>query len=581
MLGDKARAVEEVVSRYREEPAALLTMLVELNRRLGHLPGAVLEYVSQQTGVERPQIDELVGFHELLDARMPYEHRLGICANAACAARGGNEVERILREKNIPFESLGCQGACDLGPIACYNRGAPLPISAARSRSLAKADPETWEDVLSVEKPVHAFKTEPIVAFANIFAKNSHQLATARRHGVYASVETALKGPPEKIFEAVQQSGLVGGTRAAVPAFRKWEEVRGAQGDVKYLVINADESEPGTFKDRIVLERDPHLLIAGAILAAYATGATEAFVYIRGEYEHAVERMRTAVEEASRAGLLGDHILGSGHNLRMYVRLGAGAYLPAEGTALLESLEGRVPRPREPNPPPSEAGLFGKPTLIHNVETLAMVPAIVANGGEWYRGLGAEGGGGMKIFSLCGDVKRPGNFELPRGTPIRTLVEELGEGLAQGKTITALMIGGISSPLLKPEAMDLKLSDDELNDLGACVGTGAVVVVTEKSCLFDLARRELAFLTRKSSGACEGCREGAREALAALDASGTDREATRTRIEELWTQMRESTRCGHAETLNPARSLLRDFPEAVDSHVAGECVCNPKKGRRS
>lgn len=581
MLGEKARAVEELVSRFREEPASLVTLLLELNRRLGHLPGAVLEYVSEQTGYERQQLDQLVDFHELLDARTPYEHRLGICANAACAVRGGSDVERILREKSVPFELLGCQGACDLGPIACYNHGAPLPISAARSRSLAKADPEDWEDVLSVEKPVHAFKTEPLVAYANIFAKNSHQLATARRHGVYAPVERALQLSPEEILEAVRQSGLVEADRAAVPVHRKWEEVRAADGSPRYLVINADESEPATFKDRIVLERDPHQLIAGAVIAARATGISEAFVYIRGEYENAVERMRIAVEEATRSGLLGENILDSGHALRMYVRMGAGAYLPSEGTALLESLEGRVPRPRENGEPPTRAGLFGKPTLIHDVETLAMLPAIVAKGGEWYRKLGADGAAGMKIFSLCGDVKRAGNYELPRGTPLRRLFEEHGEGLAQGKTVTALMIGGVSSPLLKPEVLDLRLTDEDLRGLGACVGTGAVLVISEKSCLFDIARREIAFLNRKCSAACEGCREGAREVLALLDAPGAEREATQARIEELSAQMRESARCGHPESLAPVRSLLADFPEAFDAHAATECPCFPKRGRRS
>ncbi|MFN7133135.1 MAG: NADH-quinone oxidoreductase subunit F, partial [Myxococcales bacterium] len=458
---------------------------------------------------------------------------------------------------------------------------APLPISAARSRSLAKAEPDEWEDVLSVEKPVHAFKTEPVVAFANIFAKNSHQLATARRHGVYAPVEAALKKPGEQVFEAVMKSGLVGGSRGGYSAARKWEAVRLARGAPKYIVVNADEGEPGTFKDRIILERDPHLLIAGAILAAHALGATDAFIYVRGEYELAAERLRTAVDEANRAGLLGEDILGSGTTLRMHVRLGGGAYLPAEGTALLESLEGRLPRPRDPSLRPEEAGLFGKPTLINNVETLSLVPAIVTNGPDWYRSLGESGAIGMKIFSLSGDVKRPGNYELPRGTPMRKLVDELGGGLGQGKTVTALMVGGGASPLLKPEALDAALSDDALGELGACVGTGAVVVITEKSCLFDLARREIAFFARKSCGACETCRETAREVVNAMDALGADREAAEKRILDAWTQMRESTRCGHAETLAPVRSLLKDFPTAVDAHFAGDCPCNPKKGRRA
>jgi NADH-quinone oxidoreductase subunit F len=548
-------------------------MLVELGRILGPLPATAIAYAAAKLEADADKLAALARAHRL--AAVSFEpSRLGICTNGPCAARGGNEVERVLREKGVLFEPLRCQGACDLGPIACYNRGPPLAISAARARSLAKADPVDWEDILSVEKPVHAFKTETRVAFANIFAKGSHQLATARRHGAWAPVESALRAPPEAVFEAVHASGLVGGEPDGRPVAERWARVREGAGP-KLLVIDGLETEPGTSKDRILLERDPHLVLAGAVLCAYAVGATEAFLCVRGEYELVLERCRAAVDDATRCGLLGKNILGTGFTLPVRLRLGASSYFAREPARLVEALEGNAPVSPSVLPRPEDRGLDGHPTLVQNVETLASVPAIVAQGAEWYRALGKNGAAGVKIVSLGGDVKRPGNYEVPRGTPIRHIIEELGEGPLQGKAIRALHVGGAASAYLEGDRIDTPLDDAALGPLGACIGSGAVVAVTEKSCLLDLARREAAFFAREACGACPTCsRLPALEEAIGLLGTGPEPAA---RLEALLAELSSAGCPVGRRAGGPIASVLERFPQSIDLHRDGHCSCHPRK----
>lgn len=578
VLGDKARAVEEVIQRLRSEPASLVSLLVELFNLLGPLPISVLDYVALKLRKPEAVTRTLAIAHRLAegDASVP---RLGLCTNGPCAARGGAEVERILREKGVPFEPLRCQGACDLGPIACYHHGAPLAISAARARSLAKADPSEWEDLLSVEKPVHAFKTEPRATFANIFAKGSHQIATARRHGVYGALESAVAGTPEAVFAAVEEAQLVGAGGEGDRAAEKWRQVREAAGRPKYLVVNGSEREPGSFKDRIILERDPHLVLSGALLAAFAVGASEAWLCLRAEYELAQERIRAAVDEATRAGYLGDRVAGSTFALRLHVRLVPPSYLAGEAGALVDALEGKPPSARWGGPPLAVSGLFGRPTLVHNVETLARLPGVVAQGGAAWRALGCGGSGGLLVACLSGDLKRPGAYEVQRGTPLRELVEGLGGGPAQGKSITAVQVGGSTGAYLPASKLDLPLDDAALAPEGARVGVGAIVAVSEKSCIFDLARRETALFAREATGDCDGCRS-----LAALHEAMDQLGSDATQVEPVYAlvqAVREGARCAFGrQAVAPVESMLSHFPEAARDHAEGRCPCSPKKKAR-
>jgi NADH-quinone oxidoreductase subunit F len=564
--------VEEVIQRYRGEPAALITLLIEVSRITGGLSEPALNEIGSRLGLSGTDLKATALAHRLWYSTEPPP--LGLCVNTPCAARGGAEVERILREKGVAFESLRCPGSCDLGPIACFRHGSPQAISAARARSLAKAELADWEDLLSVEKPVHAFRTNTRVAFANIFAKGSHQLATARRHGVWTSAAQALERGPEAVVTAVAESGLSdedgeGGVG------RLWSSVR-ERGEAGYLVANGARGEPGTFQDRLLLERDPHLVLAGLVVAASATGVHEAFVCVRAEHELAAERIRGAVDEATRAGLLGERVLGRPFALKVRVRLISKAYLAGETTGLLETLEGRPPTPR----PSSQARtLLGRPVLVHDLETLALVTAIANSGPGWYRSQGVNGGAGVKLVSLSGDLKRPGGYEVPQGSMLRDLLELLGGGPAQGKSLTAIQIGGALGPLVPASMLDTPLNREELEKLGVTANSGALVAITEKSCLYDIARREVAFFARESCGTCEACRL-ASQYLEAVEQWGAGIGA-QAHIEEIVARLRASTACSLGRRAPAAvESLMRHFPTAAAEHAAGACACSPRRKPR-
>lgn len=383
------------------------------------------------------------------------------------------------------------------------------------------------------------------------------------------------------MIATIAESGLRGAGGAGFPTWRKWEAVRRAKGVEKVVIVNADEGEPGTFKDRPILERDPHLLIEGAAIAAYAVGASQGFIYLRGEYRLARERLASALAEAQAAGFLGDRIAGSPFSFRLHLRLGAGSYVAGEETALLESLEGRPALPRVRPPYPSDRGLFGRPTLVNNVETLASVPAILENGPAWYQDLGRQGSSGVKIYCLSGDVARPGNYELPRGITARELIFAYGGGLRRKKRFKAFLVGGASGGFLPPEELDIPLEIAPLRAKGADLGSGAVVVVGEGNCLLDLARRETRFFAKESCGACDPCRLGTWALLKELEKLFDPRErpSAEARIRELGMVLADSSRCGLGQVAaNPLLSVLVHFPDEITAHAQGRCpagICQP------
>ncbi len=577
---ERGRAIEEILHRNRGEEGALLSQLVELSRLLGPLSEGTLELLSRRLGEPVVRLIALAEAYGFLRPREPIP-LLGLCTNAGCAARGGLEVERVVREKELPFEALRCQGACDLGPIACYLRGAPLAISAARARALAKADPRDWENLLSVEKPVHAFKTDRQVAFANLFAKGSHQLATARRHGVYAALEGSA---PDRalLLAQLEESGLAGEGAMAL-----WRAFAASTGR-KVLLVQGLELVPGTAKERLLMERDPHLVVAGACLAAHALGASECLICVRAEYELAFERVRTALEEAQRAGLLGARAQGAGAKLKAMARLLPSVWSFGEPLRLVEALEGELPLSRGAGESLHSGGwqtgfvaqgLFGAPTLVEGLERVVKLPALAAKGADWY---GAQGlrpaereGRGTRLLSLGGDLKRPGTYEVAAGASIRRMVEEYGEGPLQGKSIVALQVGGAGSAFLPPEALDRTFDDESLSGAGAQVGNGALIAITEKSCLFGMAKRELLFFWRQGCGACASCVPGGPfgELMARLEQPESAAES----LLDAARQMRgEGCRAAQAAAA-PAESLLQHFASSRAEHLRGECVCSPKR----
>ena len=336
---------------------------------------------------------------------------------------------------------------------------------------------------------------------------NSFTLDFYLKHEGYEALKTALGKKPEEIIELVKASGLRGRGGAGFPTGMKWQFVD-KKTEPRYIVCNADESEPGTFKDHLLMERNPHLLIEGCAIGCYAIGAKVAYIYIRGEFLHVQTILERAIDEAYARGILGRNIFGSGFDCDVYVHRGAGAYEAGEETALLESLEGKRAQPRNKPPFPAVVGVYGKPTAVNNVETLCNVPSIVSKGAEWYASLGPEKNGGPKLYCVSGHVKKPGVFEASMNVTLRELIEGYAGGVREGRTLKAVIPGGSSVPILMPDQLDTQASFDAIQKAGSLLGSAAIVVLDDTTCMVWLAENLLHFYRHESCGKCTPCREG-------------------------------------------------------------------------
>lgn len=339
--------------------------------------------------------------------------------------------------------------------------------------------------------------------------EEARRLDWIRKNGGYQGALKALREmEPDEVTETVSESNLRGLGGAGFPTGKKWSFVPKDSDKPKYLAVNCDEAEPGTFKDRYIVEWDPHRLIEGIIICAYAVGIHTAYIYIRGEYVRPYERLQRAVDEAYQAGILGDKALGQDFGLDVYIHRGAGAYICGEETGLLESLEGKKGWPRLKPPFPAVVGAFDAPTVINNVETLAHLPKIILNGGEWFAELGAERNGGTRLFALSGSVKRPGVYELPMGTPLKELIFEHGEGIIEDRALKGVIPGGASSAVLTADELDIPLTFDALAGIGSMLGSGAVIALDETVCMVGALHNVEHFFAHESCGQCTPCREG-------------------------------------------------------------------------
>jgi NADH-quinone oxidoreductase subunit F len=391
-------------------------------------------------------------------------------------------------------------------------------------------------------------------------------------NGGYQALPKVLREyTPEQVIQLVSASGLRGRGGAGFPAGKKWSFLPKDPAVVKYVCVNTDEGEPGTFKDRELVEKDPHQIIEGVIIASYAVGARRAFVYIRGEFFLGVKRWIKAIDDAYARGFLGKNILGSAFSLDLSVHRGAGAYICGEETALIESLEGKRGEPRKKPPFPANVGLWGQPTLVHNVETLANVPHIVNRGAEWYAQIGTPKSSGPKLFCVSGHVRNRGVFELPLGVSLREIIDEHSGGMASGGPLKAVIPGGASTPMLTALQLDTRMDFESLEAAGTMLGTGAVIVMDESTCMVDVARRLMRFYAHESCGRCVPCRIGTQRMLDILERleHGKGCPGDVERLEQVALGMRGITFCplGDAAT-NPVLSGLKLFRDEYEHHVA-------------
>ena len=528
-------AIKAEVAKYPKPRTALLPSLKLAQKEVGWLPPEVVAQVADLVGVSHAQAQELTTFYSMLHTEPHGRLHVEVCTQVPCGFMGGDRLALQL-EQGLGIadgattadggvslhKTIECMGACHRAPMCrigdhyVENVREPADVQALVASLKAGKVPATAQ---TRNHDCHPPKPAPKAATASgyqpILLPNQPRstqvpLAEYRAAGGYQALEKALRTmTPDQVTTTVKDANLRGRGGAAFSAGMKWSFVPKVAGP-KYLVVNADESEPGTFKDRELMEVESHMLIEGMAIASFAIGCNEAFLYLRGEYVEAGERMRVAVAEAKAAGLLGKGVLGSNFDLEIHVFLGAGAYICGEETALLESLEGRRPMPRSRPPFPAVAGLYQRPTVVNNVETIVNVPHIVKHGAEWYKALGPNPkSAGPKIYCLSGAVNRPGNYELPLGSvSFRELIENQGGGVKGGRKIKGVLPAGISAPIVPADKLDAKLDYEGVVAAGSMLGSASLIVIPDDVDIVHAATRMVEFFRHESCGKCTPCREG-------------------------------------------------------------------------
>ncbi len=541
-----------------------------------------------------------------------------VCAGTGCIAGGSLKVCETLKEecerrglqvyvgltehsgeeKSLHIKMSGCHGFCEMGPLVhieplgvMYIHVKPEDCCEIVEKTVMRGEiieRLTYQrDGVSYprQEDIPFYKKQHRVVLASCGTSDAEDLDEYIAKGGYSAFEKALfTMTPETICKEISDSGLRGRGGGGFPAGRKWESVRRNVSDVKYVVCNGDEGDPGAFMDRSIMEGNPHSILEGMMIAGVATGATEGYIYVRAEYPLAVKRLQTAIEKATEVGLLGDDIMGSGFCFHMHINRGAGAFVCGEGSALTASIEGKRGMPRVKPPRTVDQGLWGKPTVLNNVETFANVPGIIRQGAGWYRGIGTEGSSGTKTFALTGNVVNTGLVEVPMGTTLREVIFDIGGGIPDGKKFKAVQIGGPSGGCLTEEHLDVPMDFDSLKKLGAIIGSGGLVVMDEDTCMVEVARFFMNFTRNESCGKCTPCREGTKRMLETLEriianeGSMEDLEL----LEALSDTITDTALCGLGQTAcKPVMSTLKNFRQDYLRHVVDKhCpICNGRKRR--
>ncbi|HHY96056.1 MAG TPA: NADH-quinone oxidoreductase subunit NuoF [Firmicutes bacterium] len=529
---------------------------------------------------------------------MFYRAHVLVCNGTNCSLKASSELQkefsRLLAEYGLEQEvkvvETGCFGLCEYGPtVVVFPEGtfyAGVKVADVReivSEHLYKGRvvKRLLYQVPPTPKPVQTypevdyFKNQVRVVLRNCGLIDPESIEEYVAQGGYQAVGKALTSmTPAQVIEEIKASGLRGRGGAGFPTGLKWQFAARADGSgPKYVVCNADEGEPGTFKDRLILEGDPHSVLEGMLIAGYAAGANQGYVYIRGEYTLSIERLQKAIAQAREMGLLGRNILGSGFDFDVEIRLGAGAYVCGEETALFESLEGGRGEPRIKPPYPTDAGLFGRPTVINNVETLANVPVIMERGASWFRTLGTQKTPGTKVFTLTGDIVNAGLIEVPMGITLREILYNIGGGIPDGRRFKLAQTGGTSGGVIPPELLDVPMDYDTLAAHGSALGSGALLVIDDRHCVVDVAKSFSFFFLHESCGKCTPCREGTLQLQRIMERIADGR-ATMADVENMKTlaqAMYVAPLCPLGQTAPlPLMSTFKWFESEYLAHVVGK-----------
>jgi NADH:ubiquinone oxidoreductase subunit F (NADH-binding)/(2Fe-2S) ferredoxin len=528
----------------------------------------------------------------ILAEHEPSRPRIRVCGGTSCRALASGEVaaafEKSLQEQGIDagveLKVTGCPGFCEQGPLVVihperilYTRVRPTDVPEIVAETISKgqvverllyADPVTGQKIVH-DSDLPFYKAQHRILLKDSGLIDPRQIEDYLAAGGYRALTKALfEMTAEEVLEEIKQSGLRGRGGAGFPTGVKWEVCRNAAADTRYIICNAEEGDPGNFQDRALIEGNPHSILEGMIIGAYAMGARQAFIYIRNEYPLAAELMRLAIQQAKVYGLLGEDILGSGFGVDVEIHLDAGAFVCGEETALMASIEGRVGEPRPKPPFPAQSGLWGKPTNINNVKTWALVRHIIDKGSKGFAQIGSEKSKGTALFSVAGKIKNTGLVEIPMGTSVRHLIESIGG--ANGKTLKAVQLGGASGGCLPESLWDLPIDYESLTDAGSLTLSGGMIVMDESNCMVDMARYFLGFTKLESCGKCTACREGLQRIHQLLDnvTRGLGREGDIELLEELGQSVKRGSMCGLGQAApNPLLTSIRYFRDEYEAHI--------------
>lgn len=523
-----------------------------------------------------------------------YEKEILICAGTGCISSKSGEFVNALKEElakneltnKVNIVKTGCFGLCAQGPIVIiypeavfYHQVQPKHakkivsdhlINGKLVEKLLYHDSDTKE-IINKLMDTPFYHKQKRVALRNCGRINPEKIEEYFAFDGYQALATVVNEySRDDVLSLLETSGLRGRGGAGFPTFMKWSFAKASQSDQKYVICNADEGDPGAFMDRSVLEGDPHAIIEAMAIAGYTIGANQGYIYVRAEYPIAVNHLRIAIKQAREKGLLGKNIFGSGFSFDLDLRLGAGAFVCGEETALLESIEGHRGEPRPRPPFPAVKGLFGKPTIVNNVETLANIPQIILKGPEWFASFGTEKSKGTKVFALGGKIQNTGLVEIPMGTTLREIVEDIGGGIPAGKKFKAAQTGGPSGGCIPAEHYDVPIDYENLKKIGSMMGSGGLIVMDEDNCMVDIAKFFLEFTVEESCGKCVPCRVGTKRLLEILEkiTLGKATLDDLDRMEELCHHIQENSLCGLGQTApNPVLSTLRYFREEYEAHV--------------
>ena len=525
------------------------------------------------------------------------EKHILVCHGTGCTSSKSPEIlenfRRILKEKhidNVRVIKTGCFGLCAKGPIV---------IIRPEDTFYAMVTPEDCEEIIDTHivkgervkrllckdidgtvvnslDELNFYKKQKRIALKNCGVVNPEEIDEYIAFDGYKALEKVLKEMiQDEVIDVIKDSGLRGRGGAGFPTGKKWELTKASEGEQKYVVCNADEGDPGAFMDRSILEGDPHSVLEAMTIAGYAIGANKGYIYVRAEYPIAVQRLKIAIDQARDYGLLGDNIFDTDFSFDIEIRLGAGAFVCGEETALLESIEGKRGQPRVKPPYPAQSGLWGKPTLINNVETYANIAQIILNGAEWYSSIGTETSKGTKVFALGGNVNNIGLVEVPMGTTLREIIYDIGGGIPNGREFKAAQTGGPSGGCIPKEHLDTPIDYESLKQIGSMMGSGGLIVMDDTKCMVCLAKFYLEFTVSESCGKCTPCRIGTKRMLEILErlCNGEGEELDLYKLEKLAANIQKSSICGLGQSApNPVVSTLKYFREEFRQHaIQKEC----------